>query len=238
MFKFWQPEQNGPITLSLRNSKIKSGGKFAYNQSPHCGLKTEKWSLPRERRWKEMQKKEKQIWTKSSSWILPAANCWFYFLSQLQVHSCLWVLWNPSIIVIPSFSLFSCQIKFLLKEAQITQKRIWTMGSFIPKTTNPAHKPYSCSECPLALPMDGSPSLICSLRLRSMLAVNLQCPHSLTRVFSVLLPRSFLLFWNINVKLLCMLSWSERAHCQKMFRIWYSVTPSDEFLTLIPLCCS
>lgn len=180
-----------------------------------------------------MQKKEKQIWTKSSSWILPAANCWFYFLSQLQVHSCLWVLWNPSIIVIPNFSLFSCQVKFLLKEAQITQRQIWTMGSFIPKTTNPVHKPY-CSEYPLALPTDGSPSLIYSLHLRSMLAVNLQCPCSLTRVFSVLLPRSFLLFWNISVKLLCILSWSETAHCQKMLRIWYSVTPSNEFLTLNP----
>lgn len=128
-------------------------------------------------------------------------------------------------------------VKFLLKEAQITQRRIWTMGSFIPKTTNPVRKPY-CSEYPLTLPTDGSPSLIYSLHLRSMLAVNLQCPCSLTRVFSVLLPRSFLLFWNISVKLLCILSWSERAHCQKMLRIWYSVTPSDEFLTLIPLCCS
>lgn len=185
-----------------------------------------------------MQKKEKQIWTKSFSWALPAANCWFYFLPQLQVHSCLWVLWNPSIIVIPNFSVFSCQIKFLLKEAQITQKRngLWEVLS---------HKQPTLFIDPVPVPsilwlrpwtevlLSSIPSL-----WGSMLAANLQCPHSLTRVLTVLLPRSFLLFWNISVKLLCILSWSERAHCQKMHRVWYSVTPSGEFLTLIPLCCS
>ena len=155
-----------------------------------------------------------------------------------SVHSCLWVLWNPSIIVIPNFSVFSCQIKFLLKEAQITQKRngLWEVLS---------HKQPTLFIDPVPVPsilwlrpwtevlLSSIPSL-----WGSMLAANLQCPHSLTRVLTVLLPRSFLLFWNISVKLLCILSWSERAHCQKMHRVWYSVTPSGEFLTLIPLCCS
>lgn len=129
LFKSWQPEQNAPITLS-GIPKLSPEESLPTTRAHIVDWRLEKWSLQRERRWKEMQKKEKQIWTKSFSWILPAANCWFYFLSQLQVHSCLWVLWNH----IQLLTLFLSNQVFVKRSPNNTETNM-DYGKFYPINT-------------------------------------------------------------------------------------------------------
>lgn len=79
--KFWQSEQNGLITCCHSGiSKLSLGESLPTTRD----WRLEKWSLQRERKKEVNAEKGEADMNQSFSWILPAANCWFYFLSQLQ----------------------------------------------------------------------------------------------------------------------------------------------------------